>query len=155
MDFNQTGFERHQREITIVLGQYHLRYLRRLAEVFHGDLELALILGEVANRNVGFVLSETGVSCNEVDQEIIRARENDSLSPCSAMSVSLATGLPRETVRRKLNKLVDQGFLAKLRDSTFVTTSKPLEYFSEILTKEQLADLLRTSGRISQLLDTE
>ncbi len=155
MDFNQTGFERHQREISIVLGQYHLRYLRRIAEVFDGDLELALILGEVANRNIGFVLSETGVSSSEVDQEIIRARENNGLSPCSAMSVSLATGLPRETVRRKLNKLVVQGFLVKLRDSTFVTTTKPLEYFSETLTKEQLADLLRTGAKISRLLDTK
>ena len=154
MDFNQTGYELHQREIAILLAQYHLRYLRRLAVVFDGDLELALILGEVANRNIGSMLSETGVSCNDVDQEIIRARESEGLSPCSAMSVSLATGLPRETVRRKLNKLVAQGFLVKLPDSTFITTTKPLEYFSEIFTKEQLGDLLRTGSKASRLLDT-
>ncbi len=155
MDFNRIGFQLHQREITILLGQYHLRYLRRLAEAFDGDLELALILGEVANRNVSFALSETGVSCNDVDQQILRARENETLLPCSAMSVSLATGLPRETVRRKLNKLVTQGFLVKLRDRTFVTTTKPLEYFSEILTKVQLEDLLHTSRNISRVLDAQ
>ena len=153
MDFEQTGFQLHQREIAIVLGQYHLRYLRRLVALFDGDLELPLILGEVANRNVGFALSETGVACAEVDQQIIRARGNGTLSPCSAMSVSLATGLSRETVRRKLNKLADQGFLVKLPDSSFVTTSKPLEYFSDISTKEQLADLLDTCSKISLFLD--
>lgn len=155
MQLNQTGFERHKREISILLGQYHLRHLRRLAEIFQGDLDLPLILGEVANRNIGFALSETGVSRDDVDQQIVRARENEGLSPCSAMSVSLATGLPRETVRRKLNKLVAQGFLVKLPDSTFVTTTKPLEFFSDILTREQLGDLLTTSSRISRLLDAE
>ena len=155
MDFNQTGFQLHQREIAILLGQYHLRYLRRLAEIFDGDLELPLILGEVANRNVGFALGETGVSCDDVDQQIIRAREKEELSPCSAMSVSLATGLPRETVRRKLNKLVEQGFLVKLRDSSFVTTTKPLKYFSEILTSKQLEDLMNTCSRISLLMSSK
>lgn len=154
MDFEQAGYQLHEREIAIVLGQYHLRYLRRLVALFDGDLELPLILGEVANRNVGFALGETGVACAEVDQQIIRARENGTLSPCSAMSVSLATGLPRETVRRKLSKLVEQGFLLRLADGSFVTTRKPLEYFSDISTKEQLADLLATGARLSLLLDT-
>lgn len=155
MDFNQVSFMLHQREISIILSQYHLRYLRRLVEAFDGDLDLALILGEVAIRNVGSVLSETGISCNDVDQQIIRSRENEALSPCSATSVSLATGMPRETVRRKLDKLVAQGFLVKLRDRTFIITAKPLEYFSETLNKEQITDLLRTCSKISQLLDAK
>jgi DNA-binding IclR family transcriptional regulator len=110
-----------------------------------------LILGEVAHRNVMAYLSESGPSCADVDRQIIHARDNEKLLPCSAMSVSLATGLSRETVRRKLNKLLHQGYLAK-RGCSYFTTSKPLEVFSEALHKEQVVDLLRTSKEVSKLL---
>ena len=153
MSFSEDNYQLHKRQISAFMGQYHLRYLRRLSEVFDGDLELPLILGEVAFRNISHLLTGQGRSPDGFDQLVIRAREEGKLLPCSAMSASLATGLPRETVRRKLNKLAKEGFLTKLPDSSFVTTSKPLEYFSEILDKKLLIDLLDSSSKIAILLD--
>lgn len=38
---------------------------------------------------------------------------NDTLNLSNAFSVSKATGIPRETVRRRVDKLVKKGWLAK------------------------------------------
>ena len=152
MSFNEDNYRICQREITTLMALYHLSYLRRLSEAFNGDLDMPLILGEVALRNIGLLATKRGFSKKNFDQLVVNSRKEGKLLPCSAMSASLATGLPRETVRRKLNKLAKNGFLEKLPDSTFVITEKPLAYYSEIFDRPLLADFLETSVKISTLL---
>jgi DNA-binding transcriptional regulator YhcF (GntR family) len=153
MPFSEKNYQLHIRQISALMGQYHLGYLRLLLEAFDGDLELPLILGEVASRNISGQLKDSGFFPQGIDQQLISARENGEYLPCSAMSVSLATGLPRETVRRKLNKLVQNGFLEKMPDRAFVITRKPMDCFAESLNKQLLANLLAVCAKLSSLLN--
>lgn len=152
MSFSEKNYQLHMRQISALMAQYHLDYLRRLFEEFDGDLDLPLILGEVARRNISCQLRDSGFFPEGIDPQLIRARRNGEYLPCSAMSVSLATRLPRETVRRKLNKLVQIGFLEKMPDRSFVITCKPKDTFAQSLNKKLLTELLATSAKISLLL---
>lgn len=153
MRLSDTTYALHQRQISLLMSQYHLRYLHRLSVVFEGDIDLALILGEVAHRNVTAVAKANTEAGGTVDRALIRARQEGKYLPCSAMSVSLVTGLPRETVRRKLAKLVKDGFVEQVGKRGYVITTKPLEYFGEILNKPLTVDFLETAAKIRALLE--
>ncbi len=153
MSFSEKNYQLHMRQISALMAQYHLDYLRSLFEEFDGDLDLPLILGEVARRNISCLLRDSRFYPDGIDPQLILANKNGEYLPCSAMSVSLATRLPRETVRRKLNKLVQNGFLEKMPDRSFVITPKLMDSFAQNLNKNLLAELLAISAKISLLLN--
>ena len=153
MRFDRDRYAANQRQLAALMGQYHLRYLRRLAAAFDGDLALPLILGEVAHRNIAPLFNETGATRPKSDEELKAAREEGRLSQCNAISTSLATGFPRETVRRKLKKLVDSGILAQSPGGGYVITAKPLEHYADTLNQELLIDFLATAEDIRALMD--
>jgi DNA-binding transcriptional regulator YhcF (GntR family) len=153
MNFSEDRYQQHKRQIAALMGQYHLRHLRRLYESFGGDLEMPLILGEVANRNIAQLVANNDFFPDGIDQQMIDGLADGNYLSCSAMSVSIATGLSRETARRKLNKLAANGFITKMPDSGFVITKKPMESFSENLNKELVSDLLATCAKIATLLN--
>ncbi|RJF87830.1 hypothetical protein D3874_13005 [Oleomonas cavernae] len=84
--------------------RYFLRICRIEQEAFHGDIEMAIIAQTVMLANIepptaGAVARQCGVTTMEIAQ---------------------ATGLPRETVRRKLLRLVELEFLQRREDGKFV-----------------------------------
>jgi DNA-binding IclR family transcriptional regulator len=58
---------------------------------------------------------------------------------CNALSIAEATGLPRETVRRKMKRLVDMGFLVRRDGGDYVMRAGVVQTspYSEML--EELA----------------
>ena len=51
-----------------------------------------------------------------------------TLLPCNAFSISEATGIPRETVRRKASELVAEGLLERVGRSDLYLRSDPPMY---------------------------
>jgi hypothetical protein len=80
--------------------------MNRTRAMFDGDIDCALILGEIAhyNRQIQFARSHA---------ERVKADEaqDPPLSPANIRGISRATGIPRETVRRKVQRLAQQGWL--------------------------------------------
>jgi DNA-binding transcriptional ArsR family regulator len=84
-------------------------YLRRaLAD---GDLDLAIIAGAVAMVGVESSMRDPAFrrTFANLDAVVGVARQRG----CNALSIAEATGLPRETVRRKMRRLVDMGVLVR------------------------------------------
>jgi DNA-binding FadR family transcriptional regulator len=73
--------------------------------------------------------------------------------PANAHSISLSTGIPRETVRRKLAALVAQGWLEDNGRSEYFVTSAPGNHFAP-MTHELLLLLLGTADDLRSLLET-
>jgi DNA-binding IclR family transcriptional regulator len=75
------------------------------------------------------------------------------LEPTNAHSISQATSIPRETVRRKIDKLQQKGWVVK-NDQGEVTLSETVsDHFTKDLNKKILAELLKTSECIRNLLN--
>ena len=71
----------------------------------------------------------------------------DTLAPCNVSSIAAATGLNRETTRRKVKALIDEGFL--VRSEQGVISFKPghfqKDYISELV-RNPLDSLVRTAN---------
>ena len=79
-----------------------------------GDIENFMICISVAARNYG-------VSERDVAQRAVAQQPTQRLRASNILSVSAATGIPRETVRRKTLKLCEQGLLERAGRKLFVT----------------------------------
>ncbi len=103
------------KSVALLLARHEIRRLRRWFEDFDRDILLPILLGEIALHNIGALqngvarrsATRTGKALPERPADEAVARE---LKPCNAYSIAAATGLPRETVRRKIVRLIELGW---------------------------------------------
>ncbi len=152
LKFDLESYHKHGRAIAIIMASYHLRHFNRLYREFEGDLVLPIILGEIGHYNVMRFFSSEGYVRNP--EEIPANLESyPLLRPCNAFSISEATGIPRETVRRKVEKLIALGWIRRDSRGHLFITAKPYEHFAPEFNLESLQELLEVSERLWQVLD--
>ncbi len=134
------------------MARFFLRYLNLLYREFEGDLVLPIVLGEIAHHNI-IRLYSLKDDCIEINKQTVDYPERMKLlAPTNAYSISQATGIPRETVRRKIHKLQKKGWVVK-NDQGEVTLSETVsDHFTKDLNKKILAELLKASECIRNLL---
>lgn len=103
-------------------------YLRLLYSTYEGDLLLPFVLGEIGLHNVG-QRYEGSASAQPGDEQRRRLR------PCNALSISTVTGIPRETVRRKVEILVKMGLIERDEAGHLRVTPLALEHSERHNTK--------------------
>ncbi|NMG75875.1 hypothetical protein GPA25_13995 [Aromatoleum diolicum] len=131
------------RAAAVMLARYQIYSLRRLFEEFERDILLPLLLGEIALHNIG-ALENSGESVFSGDAEQIAY----TLRPCNAYSIAAATGLPRETVRRKIVRLVELGWITRQENGHLYLTPRAIEHFGKLLGSRDLPELLDAAERI-------
>jgi hypothetical protein len=107
------AFRERADAIVLHMNRFFIRYLRSLAVEFEGDLQRAILLGEIGHHNVARHYTSGNPPANRAG---LTARDPafwKSLEPCNAHSLALATGIPRETVRRKVAWLERKGWVAR------------------------------------------
>jgi hypothetical protein len=137
-----------KRAITIALGEFMLRHLNLVFEKFNGDFAAAIILGEIAHHNIFRFYSRRG-QCIDVPLPMVLDKNwMQNMEPCNAYSISEATGIPRETVRRKVSKLIKDGLLVQDERSRLTINQNITEYFKKF-NESMLKDLQATSDCIN------
>ncbi|WP_211167139.1 hypothetical protein [Aromatoleum evansii] len=131
------------RAAAILLARYQIKSLRRLFEEFERDILLPLLLGEIALHNIG-ALENSGEANVSIDGDRFAA----VMRPCNAYSIAAATGLPRETVRRKIVRLVELGWITRRGNGHLFLTPRAIEHFGALLGSRDLPELLDTADRI-------
>ncbi|MBD5801209.1 hypothetical protein AZOA_06160 [Azoarcus sp. Aa7] len=131
------------RTAAILLARYQISSLRRLFEEFERDILLPLLLGEIALHNIG-ALENSGEASVSIDGDRFAA----VMRPCNAYSIAAATGLPRETVRRKIVRLVELGWITRRGNGHLFLTPRAIEHFGKLLGSRDLPELLDTADRI-------
>lgn len=143
-----------RRAAALLLSRYNLRYLVRLYAAFDGDLLLPIVLGEVGLYNIG------GLGLDDQTlTSIIRSTADDDfrhlpLRPCNAFSISSSTGIPRETVRRKVSNLIQQGWISRDQKGGLTITAKAANLYVQPLDQDNLDDFLSTAERVHTALGT-
>ena len=90
-----------------------------------------------------------------LDEAVALKDENRRYNPTNAYSISQATGIPRETVRRRIEKLVKKGWMVKNSRGELTVTKKVAEHFTKDFNKKLLSDLLETSECLQEILDRD
>lgn len=146
------GYERHQGEISLRMSHFFIRYLNTIYREFDGDLALVIVLGEVAHHNVSHLFSSEGplppFGKTSYDDPGLYA----DLVPCNAFSLASATGIPRETVRRKINQLVKRGWLKRDADGAVRMQPAVGEHFRPDFNLRLLQELLEVSEQLRGIL---
>lgn len=148
--------DRHAYQISHLIASFTVQMMRNLYHDFDGDLVLIIVLGEISMRNVDQFFRKGGADIPEKLLDDVEMR-NRLLQPCNVLSISEASGIPRETVRRKVAQLIEKGWL--YRDARKRLTVRPGvgERFVRANDKTA-AEILELAARIQSLLtppDTE
>lgn len=97
---------------------------------------LCLVLGEIATRNTDLIRPERN------DYNRPNAPQRQYL-PCNALSIEKVTGIPRETVRRKIAKLLDLGWIERLRMICILFQTNQKRYLPHLMMLNYLTLLIR------------
>jgi hypothetical protein len=122
--------------------------LSRIYHAFDGDMVAALVLGEIAHRNVEAWLAKYE---NAEEQLQDPGRRETLMRPCNALSIAEACGLPRETVRRKVARLIERGYVYRSKDG-FLFLTRSVGHDFEDTTARNVEQLLATARRLQSLL---
>jgi hypothetical protein len=119
---DQQVLHAHRAELAYLLNHYLTEHLVRVSRAFGGDLTAAVVLGTIAHHNLRRFHDEVVTKSAESMHDLVqRGAHREYLRPCNAMSVASATGVPRETVRRKIAWLVARGWVRRVgRDQLYI-----------------------------------
>lgn len=149
------SYHRHQGEVSLLMSHFFIDYLRDIYRQFDGDLALVIVLGEIAHHN----LANHFPTRSEADRETLpnylgNAEMRARMPACNAYSLAAATGMPRETIRRKIARLVELGWVERPSRREIRITDKVSEHFLPDFNVQLLTKLLITSDRIRGVLTT-
>lgn len=122
------------------------RHLIACRSACDGDLDLFLVLTIIGERTFTARNAPDGMT-----HEDFIERSVDSLQPAAINLQSIAdySGIPRETVRRKLQILSEKGWITK-DDRNFVTVTDRAKSSLDELTKSSLKYLVEIDSALSE-----
>lgn len=148
----ERAYRERQTEIAIRMGRFFVEHLVRLYRAFDGDLVQVIILGEIGHHNTTRTHSVAGRAARARAPSGAGPSTQDFL-PCNALSLSHATGIPRETVRRKIAALVRRGWVSQnARGEAFVTAAAGAHFMPDF-NRETLLQVLALSRDLQALLE--
>lgn len=136
--------------IAPLINRFFIDHMQRLIKELGMDLEMCMLWGLVSHISLAN-LSTLG----SVDQ--IQNAASGDIDPAAFQSVKLAglsriSGLPRETVRRKLGKLELMGKISKSTDGGWVINPDGVNDMTRIFTKQSIKNFLSMSAVIHDVL---
>ncbi len=142
------GYEANRARISLALSEFTVPLLSSIYRAFDGDMVAAIVLGEIAHRNVEEWLATQGNP-----EELLHdpSRRTDVMRPCNALSIAQACGLPRETVRRKVVSLIERGYIFRSDEGYLYLTRNVGDGFED-MTAMLVEQLIVTARRLEALL---
>lgn len=146
-----TVYEQHEAAIAVIMNLVFVRHLIETYQAFDGDLVEAIVLGEIAHHNLAAMRS-AAADVHALSHRLTAHRPSrPPLLPTNAYSIAEASGIPRETVRRKVASLARRGWIRKDRAGNLYVTDKPQAHFTA-LNRARCAELLQAAREIEVLL---
>lgn len=149
-DFDQC-FQQAFGLVAFAANRHILDHMRRITVELGMDLEMALIWGTLAHLNV--------MSALPPDSDLMAVLDDNGLAkfgklePVRLSDLAQVTGLARETVRRKLERLHALGKVERTDSGKWLFTNTGIDQASRDFTRETVIRLLRTAEAVIQALD--
>jgi hypothetical protein len=149
------------RQLYFLVNEFILWHLSRVRGRFDGDLDCALILGEIGHFNMQKIISRHRTPDATMREALMQTQTvkyyseipdiGDLIKHCNALSISASTGIPRETVRRKIQWLQEQGWIEKNAKGHLSITPLTAEAFKDF-NQEMLTEFLNIYEQIQTVL---
>jgi len=129
--------EEHSFELKRSLGGQLIRHMALSRRLSVGDMDTMFVLSVLIIRMGGEPLQSKGRSAGSPADEIGPI----PMLPVSIQFIARATGIPRETVRRKVNQLVQIGWVERIDGGTKLGLT-PLGYRDSLPIRDSWIDLV-------------
>jgi hypothetical protein len=133
LKIDPSEFEQHYFRAAYLFSRFTVPYMRSIYREFGGDMLLNIVLGEIGTRNVGYFFDAEKDSDASEDVLTDVSEHQRLMRPCNALSISDATGIPRETVRRKIDMLIKKGWVYKNEKGHIYLTPDVAKHFEHFL----------------------
>ncbi len=146
--------ERYQRAfglLAFTVNRHVVDHMRRICVELSLDPETAQIWGTLANMNLLPNLA-LGANPMEILDELGR-RKNLALTSVRLTELTQVTGLPRETVRRKLERLQALGKVERAEESGWLYCSAGVTELEVEFTRKTVLQLLQTAQALLTILE--
>jgi hypothetical protein len=151
--FDPDKYRERRTQATLLMNELFMWHLRHIYAGFNGDLALAIVLGEIGHRQVGHLFANPRGVTKEMERELHEARQWDHrFRYTNAYSISEATGIPRETVRRKVAQLIAMGLVQKSAEGALTCTPGVIDKFDGGYNQELMHRLLATAEQLRALV---
>lgn len=142
--------ERHAYQISHLISAFTVPMMGRLYRQFDGDMVQIIVLGEISLRNVDQFFRKGGA---DVPEKLLddAERRGKLMQSCNVLSIAEATGIPRETVRRKVAQLIDKGWLARDERKRLFVKAGSGEKFVKANAKTAL-EIIELAAKLHELL---
>ncbi len=148
--FDEDFFEANWHPAVFVFQSVLLKYIKNLYQAFDRDLVLALVMCEIWQFNLEryfdrYGQEDTTCTLNTADRRKL-------LPPCNAYSISSSLGVPSETVRRKIKKLVSLGYVEN-GNGEMVATKACEELFGSEMRIQIMREYVSSARHVLALLE--
>jgi hypothetical protein len=128
------------RLFAVAFNGYFQRVCRLHRELLGDDIDLAIVSFAVALAAIEGLMRNPAARQEFASIDAVVGDRQRGIAP---LAIAVATGIPRETVRRKMNQLVEQQILARREDGAYIVRpgvpqAAPYPEFLERWTAETL-----------------
>ncbi|SMB24833.1 protein of unknown function [Sterolibacterium denitrificans] len=152
MTIDRKVFDQNFYRVSYLLSRFMVPYMRSVYREFDGDILLNIVIGEIGTRNLG-QFYEASRNSKTFESRLGDVNEHRRvLRPCNALSISDASGIPRETVRRKVNVLIERGWVSQNERGHLYLTPEVAKHFQRFLLL-LIEELLPAAQELAEVLE--
>ena len=149
MDDLERRFRKVFGVVAFTCNRHLIDHMRRIGPAVGLDMETALLWGLTAHMNVARSIRPGAPASEVMSAEGAFIGERHPVRMADIVQVS---GMPKETVRRKLEKLRQLGKLEKTEDGRWVVVSSGIDERTFQFTLDTVRRLLATAKQVEALL---
>ncbi len=129
-------------DFMIVLG-FLQRHMVRELKIVDGDPVLGMVISEIWLYNITRTLRRDGEILSSVALSDESRRSH--FATCNTYSVAQSLGIPPQTVRRKVQILIDKGWAEKTSKGQLLVTAQCEQEFHSRITLETMRDFISSA----------
>lgn len=138
--------------VAFVMNRFIIDHMLRCGRRLTGnDFEALIIWGVLAHQNVAHLMPPGSLPTAILNEQGRLAGEPEGLRPLRLRDIAQITGIPRETARRKLERLAGARYVERRPDG-WVVSAERLEPELRDFTRESVYRLLKVADEIMAAL---
>ncbi len=146
---SEESFRRAFGLVAFAMNRHLAQHMRRVSRALDADLESVFVWATLAHLNA---MNIALPGMDPLEAPTIGDAMLQAQHPVRLTDVVQVTGLPRETVRRKLERLRDQGRVERLPDGSWRFRTDAIGADAYEFTRDMVRNLLQTAVEVQRLL---
>lgn len=142
------AFDRSFSLVAFIANRYLIDHMLRCArQLVDGDFEALVLWGVLAHQNIAHLMPPGALPTAVLNEKGRVGDYQTRLRPMLLRDISAITGIPRETARRKLEKLANLGFVERA-GSAWIVSGQRVDPDLREFTRESIKRLLATADEV-------